>query len=65
MVLVPSIIHGKGLYYRDTKNNLGDRRMDIEQRYEKLINYLTDYIYTVTIKDGVVVDTFHGPAASP
>ena len=35
--------------------------MDIEQRYEKLINYLTDYIYTVTIKDGVVVDTFHGP----
>ena len=35
--------------------------MDIEHRYEKLINYLTDYIYTVTIKDGVVVDTFHGP----
>lgn len=35
--------------------------MDIEQRYEKLINYLTDYIYTVTVKNGVVVDTFHGP----
>ncbi|MGA9405726.1 MAG: PAS domain-containing protein, partial [Bacteroidota bacterium] len=35
--------------------------MDIEQRYAKLINYLTDYIYTVTIKDGIVVDTFHGP----
>ena len=39
--------------------------MDIEQRYEKLINYLTDYIYTVTIKDGVVVDTFTVPAAFP
>lgn len=35
--------------------------MDIENRYEKLINYLTDYIYTVTIKDGVAVNTYHGP----
>ncbi len=35
--------------------------MAIEQRYEKLINYLTDYIYTVTIDGGVVIDTFHGP----
>jgi PAS domain S-box-containing protein len=35
--------------------------MEIGQRYEKLINYLTDYIYTVTIEDGVVVDTEHGP----
>jgi PAS domain S-box-containing protein len=35
--------------------------MDIERRYEKLINYLTDYIYTVTVRNGVVVDTFHGP----
>ena len=35
--------------------------MEIGQRYEKLINYLTDYIYTVTIRDGVVVDTIHGP----
>jgi PAS domain S-box-containing protein len=35
--------------------------MDIERRYEKLINYLTDYIYTVTIQDGVAVDTVHGP----
>jgi PAS domain S-box-containing protein len=34
--------------------------METEQRYEKLINYLTDYIYTVTIRDGVVVDTIHG-----
>ena len=35
--------------------------MEIEKRYEKLINYLTDYIYTVTIRNGVAVDTFHGP----
>jgi PAS domain S-box-containing protein len=35
--------------------------MDIEERYGKLINYLTDYIYTVTIRDGVVIDTYHGP----
>jgi len=35
--------------------------MEIGQRYEKLINYLTDYIYTVTIENGVAVDTYHGP----
>ena len=35
--------------------------MQIENRYEKLINYLTDYIYTVTIKDGIAIDTYHGP----
>jgi PAS domain S-box-containing protein len=35
--------------------------MQIENRYEKLINYLTDYIYTVTIREGVAVDTYHGP----
>jgi PAS domain S-box-containing protein len=34
--------------------------MDIESRYGKLINYLTDYIYTVKIEDGTVVDTYHG-----
>ncbi len=35
--------------------------MTTEKRYEKLINYLTDYIYSVTIKDAVVVSTDHGP----
>jgi PAS domain S-box-containing protein len=34
--------------------------MEIENRYEKLVNYLTDYIYTVTIKDGIAVNTYHG-----
>ena len=35
--------------------------MEMEHRYEKLINYLTDYIYTVTIEDGKAVSTVHGP----
>lgn len=35
--------------------------MALEDRYSKLINYLTDYIYTVTVKDGVAIDTIHGP----
>ena len=35
--------------------------MEIPNRYENLINYLTDYIFTVTIKDGAVVETIHGP----
>ena len=35
--------------------------INAEQRYEKLVNYLTDYIYTVTINNGVAVDTYHGP----
>ncbi len=33
----------------------------MEQRYAKLINYLTDYVYTVTIEDGKAVRTIHGP----
>jgi PAS domain S-box-containing protein len=35
--------------------------MTISSRYQNLINYLTDYVYTVIIKDGVAVETFHGP----
>ncbi|MFO7446597.1 MAG: ATP-binding protein [Ignavibacteriaceae bacterium] len=35
--------------------------MDISNRYQNLINYLTDYIYTVMIKDGVATETIHGP----
>jgi PAS domain S-box-containing protein len=35
--------------------------MNMEDRYAKLINYLTDYIYTVTIEDGKAVSTVHGP----
>lgn len=35
--------------------------IDISNRYQNLINYLTDYIYTVIIEDGSVVKTLHGP----
>jgi PAS domain S-box-containing protein len=38
--------------------------MDIAKRYQNLINYLRDYIYTVIIKDGSVVETFHGPGCA-
>ena len=30
-------------------------------RYQNLISFLTDYIYTVKIKDGAAVETIHGP----
>lgn len=32
-----------------------------QERYKRLLQFLTDYIYTVTIEDGAVVDTYHGP----
>ena len=35
--------------------------VDLSTRYQNLINYLTDYIFTVKIEDGVVVETLHGP----
>ncbi len=38
-----------------------DSSVDIEQRYANLIDFLTDYIYTVTINDGIAVKTVHGP----
>ncbi len=35
--------------------------MNLTARYQNLINYLTDYIYTVKITDGIAVETIHGP----
>jgi PAS domain S-box-containing protein len=35
--------------------------MELEERYAKLIDYLTDYIYTVKIRHGEAVETYHGP----
>lgn len=32
-----------------------------EQRFRKLLGAVTDYIYTVTVKDGQAVATTHGP----
>ena len=34
---------------------------ETEQRYNRLLRYLTDYIYRVEIKDGEAVNTYHGP----
>ncbi|MDP4176166.1 MAG: ATP-binding protein [Bacteroidota bacterium] len=34
---------------------------ETEQRYQRLLRYLTDYIYTVKVENGTVVDTYHGP----
>jgi PAS domain S-box-containing protein len=38
-----------------------DLNMTNSSRYQNLINYLTDYVYTVIIKNGAAVETFHGP----
>ena len=35
--------------------------VELEARYARLIIYLTDYIYTVNIREGVAVETYHGP----
>jgi len=32
-----------------------------ERRYKRLVSAVTDYIYSVTIKDGTVLKTSHGP----
>ena len=32
-----------------------------DERYGKLLASITDYIYTVRLQNGVVVETFHGP----
>jgi len=42
----------------DNKNTIIDSD---EQRYYRLIHYLTDYIYTVKIEKGKAIDTYHGP----
>jgi len=32
-----------------------------ERRYKRLVDAVTDYIYTVTVKDGAAIKTSHGP----
>jgi len=38
--------------------------LDVENRYKNLVSYLTDYIYTVRIKDGAAIETLHGPGSA-
>ena len=32
-----------------------------DERLNRLLHYLTDYIYTVKVQDGVAIETYHGP----
>lgn len=34
---------------------------EVDQIYQQLVNYLSDYIYTVRVEDGEVIETIHGP----
>ena len=34
---------------------------DSEERYRRLLESVTDYVYTVTLRDGQPVETRHGP----
>ncbi len=37
------------------------RKDESEERYSRLVKYLTDYIYTVRIENGKAAETYHGP----
>lgn len=37
-----------------------DEVIESERRYSQLLHHLTDYIYSVKVKDGVAVYTYHG-----
>lgn len=49
---------------RNLKNMNTATNLDVENRYRNLVSYLTDYIYTVRINDGVAVETLHGPGSA-
>lgn len=44
-----------------SREKLQDILRDSEQSYKRLVQYLTDYIYTVFIENGEAVYTYHGP----
>lgn len=56
---IPHVIH--------SSNDITDRKQteealrESEERYQRLIESVTDYIYTVTVEDGQPVSTSHGP----
>nr|HPN39434.1 ATP-binding protein [Melioribacteraceae bacterium] len=35
--------------------------IEAQERYNRLLNHLTDYIYTVKVENGIAVETYHGP----
>ena len=46
---------------KEEQNSSNIENMDVTNRYQNLINFLTDYIYTVKILDGIAIETIHGP----
>ncbi|MBN1382851.1 MAG: PAS domain S-box protein [Deltaproteobacteria bacterium] len=43
------------------KQGAGNVLLESEKRYRRMIEATTDYIYTVTVKEGHAVETRHGP----
>jgi len=44
-----------------TNHHPGREAGEMEERYSRLLNSVTDYVYTVELEDGRVVSTQHGP----
>ena len=42
-------------------SNAAETVRTTEERYRQLLAFVTDYIYTVRLESGVVIDTSHGP----
>jgi PAS domain S-box-containing protein len=55
---------GASVFVRDlTERKKAERRIqESEQRYQRITEGLTDYLYTVRLQDGQVVETSHGQA---
>jgi PAS domain S-box-containing protein len=49
--------------FRDVteRKRIEEEKLRNEERYKKLLESITDYVYTVEIKDGQAVSTIHGP----
>ena len=44
------------------RESLQDALRESEERYRRIIASVTDYVFTVRVKDGRAVETIHGPA---
>ena len=44
------------------RKRLQDALKESEEKYRRLTDAITDYIYSVCIEDGLPVETVHGPA---
>jgi len=55
--------HGSLVFFRDiTERKLAqDALQESEERYRRMMESITDYIYTVRIENGHAVETTHGP----